>query len=148
MTLRASYAPNQTNVDFFARNASGQWWRTSGTPAFENFDAENLAEYRIPANEVPAGSGLYFGEEPVEATEFELRVRGATIAASYVVAGPAETSPVESSDPVLVNDGGVYKLKTYKRGTSVEVLPAKTAKQPDGSNLTDPTTQRLAGYRE
>jgi hypothetical protein len=39
-------------------------------------------------------------------------------------------------------------LKTYERGTVIELIPAKTAKQPDGNDLTDPTTQLLGGYVE
>ena len=52
------------------------------------------------------------------------------------------------ADQVLIDEGGVQKLKTYKRGTSTELIPAKTAKQPSGVNLTDPQTQLLGGYRE
>ncbi len=52
------------------------------------------------------------------------------------------------ADQVLEDVSGVRKLKYYKRGTTDELIPAKTAKQTDGSDLTDPTTQRLGGYRE
>ena len=96
MTLRATYHASQTNIDFFARNASGQWYNTD-TPGFENYNSANLADYRITATETPSGSGLYEGTEPTGTTEYELRVRGATLADSYVVAGPAAIGDVDSA---------------------------------------------------
>ena len=52
------------------------------------------------------------------------------------------------ADQVLEDDGGVQVLRTYERGTTTELVPAKTAKQTDGTDLTNPTTQRLAGYAQ
>ena len=97
MTIKAIYIPSQTDVDFFARNAAAQWWNTSGTPAFEAYNPANLASYRIAATESPAGSGIYAADEPTGTVEFELRVRGATLADSVIVAGPAKTDAAESA---------------------------------------------------
>ena len=97
MTIKAIYIPSQTDVDFFARNAADQWWNTSGTPAFEAYNPANLASYRIAATESPAGSGIYAADEPTGTVEFELRVRGATLADSVIVAGPAKTDAAESA---------------------------------------------------
>ncbi len=52
------------------------------------------------------------------------------------------------ADQIIEELAGVQVLRTYQRGTSTELLPAKSAKQPGGAALTDPTTERLAGYRE
>ena len=96
MTIKAAHIPSQTNVDFFCRNVSGQWWNTSGTPAFENYNGANLTSYRIAATETPADSGIYVATEPTGTVEFELRVRDSTLAASYIVAGPALTDAGEA----------------------------------------------------
>lgn len=143
-------APSNANYDFNAYNAAKQIWNGSAyvTEAVADFE-----DYRIPATKVGDANAVdveawFTATAPEGALTYVMRVRGATLADSYIVAGPGDAHDLNESDQVLVNDGGVYKLKTYKRGTSVEVLPAKTAKQPDGSDLTDPTTQRLAGYRE
>lgn len=53
-----------------------------------------------------------------------------------------------AADQMLEDVAGVRKLKYYRKGTSTELITAKTAKQPNGSDLTDPTTQLLAGYKE
>lgn len=73
-----------------------------------------------------------------------------TITASAAVSASAAAAVQElvESDQILEDVSGVRKLKFYRKGTSVELITAKTAKQPDGSDLTDPTTERLAGYRE
>ena len=110
MTIKAAHIPSQTNVDFFCRNASGQWWNTSGTPAFEDYNGANLTSYRIAATETPTDSGLYQASEPTGTVEFELRVRDSTLAASYIVAGPAT---IDGSDADLA----AIKAKTDMIGT-------------------------------
>ena len=53
-----------------------------------------------------------------------------------------------SADPIIVLDGVKQVLKTYKRGTSTELIPSKDAYKPDGTLLTNPITEQLAGYRQ
>lgn len=55
---------------------------------------------------------------------------------------------LQEADRILEDVGGVQKLKTYEKGTDTELITAKTAKQPGGAALTNPATQRLAGYQE
>lgn len=52
------------------------------------------------------------------------------------------------ADVILVESSGVYKLHLYAKGTSTDLVTAKTAKQPDGADLTDPNTERIAGYQQ
>ena len=52
------------------------------------------------------------------------------------------------ADQLLEEESGIWMLKTYLRGTTTEVIPAKEAKQPGGTALTNPNTQLLAGYQE
>lgn len=52
------------------------------------------------------------------------------------------------ADQIIEESSGVYVLRTYLKGTNTELIPAKHAKQPGGSALTNPVTERLAGYRE
>lgn len=111
MTIKASYDPGQTNVDFFCRNATAQWWNGS---AFEAYNAANIATYRIAATESPASSGLYEATEPTGTVEFELRVRAATLADSYIVAGPA----------TINTDIADIKAKTDLLGTGTVMLSA------------------------
>lgn len=103
-----------------------------------------------------ANAGRYTASViPASGTQWVVFV-GATQPASWADAVPTLAFDVASefvkmlaeSDQILEDVAGVQKLKTYQRGTSTELLTAKTAKQPGGANLTDPATQRLAGYRE
>ncbi|QDV24401.1 BNR-4 repeat-containing protein [Aureliella helgolandensis] len=61
----------------------------------------------------------------------------------------AETAAdIAAADQVLETDGGVLKLKTYRRGTTTEIIPEKTALTPSGADLTNPATEQLGGYKE
>ena len=99
--MQAQYTPSQIDVSFFCRNAAGQWYNTD-TPGFENYNGANLLDYRIAATETPTDSGIYIGTEPSGATEFELRVDAATLALSYIVAGPAST---DAADAAAIKSG-------------------------------------------
>lgn len=82
--------------------------------------------------------------EPVELVgEGEQTTRGEAQSAQI-----GQLVKLATADDILILDGGVYKLAKMERGTETLLAPLKTAKQPDGSNLTDPGTQRLAGYQE
>ncbi|GAB5404320.1 MAG: hypothetical protein Aurels2KO_25510 [Aureliella sp.] len=69
----------------------------------------------------------------------------AVVAAEDVVSASQVLNLLEA-DQDLVDDVGVRKLTTLLRGTSTELIPAKTAKRTDGANLTDPATEKLSGY--
>lgn len=92
-----------------------------------------------------------------DATQATARSNAATAATeATAAAASAATAATEATaarklgeaDDILVLSGGVYKLEKRERGTEVLLAPAKTAKQPSGADLTDPTTERLAGYTE
>lgn len=65
----------------------------------------------------------------------------ATTAATQATA----TRKVVEADVVLELDGSVYVQKTLERGTTTELIPDKIIKQPSGSDLTNPATQRFGG---
>ena len=52
---------------------------------------------------------------------------------------------VVEADVVLELYGGVYVQKTLERGTETELIPDKVIKQPSGTDLTNPATQRFGG---
>ena len=84
------YGDSSTTHDFFAYNASGQVWNGS---AFATWSDGSYASYRITATQTGT-SGRFIGTAPTGTTHYELRVRGATLALSYVVW--AESGPRES----------------------------------------------------
>jgi hypothetical protein len=57
---------DQTGETLYAvvRNAGGQCWNTSGTPAFEARTVANWANYKIALTETPASSYFYVGTFP------------------------------------------------------------------------------------
>lgn len=67
------------------------------------------------------------------------------MAATYA---EAQSLQLAMADTRIEDVDGTRKLKTYLNGTTTELIASKTALQPDGTNLTDPATQRLAGYQE
>lgn len=67
--------------DFVAYDAANQVWNGAAFVAWVDAD---YAAYRVTATE-QGTSGRYVGNEPAGATHYELRVRGATLALSYVV---------------------------------------------------------------
>lgn len=52
------------------------------------------------------------------------------------------------ADDILENVAGSQVLNKYERGTSNKLVPTKSAKKIGGGDLTNPTSQRWAGYRE
>lgn len=75
------YGASGDTHDFFAFNAAGQVWNGS---AFATWSDAAYATYRITATEVGT-SGRFTGTAPAGTVSYELRVRGATLALSYVV---------------------------------------------------------------
>lgn len=75
------YGATGVTHDFFCYNSSGQVWNGS---AFANWSAGSFASYRVTATEL-SGSGRFTGTAPTGTVSWELRVRAATLAGSYVV---------------------------------------------------------------
>lgn len=138
------YGTTGTSHDFFCFNAAGQVWNGS---AFVTWSDGAYATYRVGAVE-QGTSGQFAAVAPAGTVHWELRERGASLALSYVVWVGDSVQALLEADQLLVLDAGVWKLRTYARGTLTEIVPEKTAKQPGGANLTDPTTQLLAGYTQ
>lgn len=88
-------------------------------------------------------------DRPTAASRGLLIVSNGTLAESIEIDFQKPASrDLQEADQILEDVAGIQKLKTYKKGTSTELMTAKTAKQPGGGDLTTPTTQLLAGYRE
>lgn len=68
--VMTGYAETALPHPFFVRRrrTDGFWWNTSGTPAFENFSAVNIAAYGIAATEAGA-TGTYSATDPADPTE-------------------------------------------------------------------------------
>lgn len=69
------------------RRSDGAFWNTSGTPAYEAYNAANIANYAIPSTEVGA-TGIYEATDPSEAYygDFYAIVRsGVSLAVSDLV---------------------------------------------------------------
>jgi hypothetical protein len=81
-TTLIGYGKSGVTHDFFAYNANGAVW--NGT-AFVTPAAADFATYRIAAAETATGSRRYVGTAPAGAIWYELRRRGASLAASSVV---------------------------------------------------------------
>lgn len=84
------YGTSGTTHDFYCYNQSGQVWNGS---AFVTWVDGNYASYRVTATETGT-SGRFTGTAPAGTANYELRVRGASLAQSYVVwtgEGPRET---------------------------------------------------------
>lgn len=139
------YGQSGVDHDFFCFNAAGNVWNGSSFVAWAD---GSYATYRVAATELGT-SGRFTATTPAGTETFELRVRGASLAASYAVwTEDLRVQRIVEADQILEDDSGTQKLKTYERGTTTELIPAKTAKQPGGADLTTPTTQLLAGYEQ
>jgi hypothetical protein len=68
-TLMTGYAESGiTTAKFVRRRASdGAFWNTSGTPAFEAYNASNIAQYGIAGTETGA-TGIYTATDPSDST--------------------------------------------------------------------------------
>lgn len=70
-----------TTHDFFCYDDTGQVWNGS---AFVAWDDDDYATYRVTATE-RGTSGAFTGTEASGTSRYEMRVRGASLALSYVV---------------------------------------------------------------
>lgn len=67
---------------------------------------------------------------------------------STAAAASTATQDSINADQLPVEISGVWYVRTTKRGTATLVIPDKTLKQPDGSDVTDIETQFVAGFTE
>ena len=109
-----------TTHDFFCYDATGQVWNGS---AFVAWDDDDYATYRVTATE-RGTSGTFTGTEPTGTASWEMRVRGASLAASYVVWAEQVLVAAIKADPDLgTAEGGMVanaaasKAKTDLIGT-------------------------------
>ncbi len=93
-----------TAHDFFCFNAAGAVWNGAAFVAWSDGD---YVSYRIAATQVGT-SGRFTATAPAGTASYELRVRDATLADSYVVwagDGPRETlTVVEDTESALTVD--------------------------------------------
>jgi hypothetical protein len=144
--LAAEYDPE--NKPGVAQSLFNQLIENDATPA--QFDAAALIRTADVLNQ--------------DATQTTARTNAATAATQATTAAASAAEAVTAigelttiaqviqalaeADVILVGDGvGGYILKTYVRGTTTPLIPDKRPKTPSGANLTDPSTQELAGYR-
>ena len=136
------YATGLTTVKAVLRNATHQIWNTAGTPAFETYNAANIADYDIATTEQGA-AGCYVATMPTSTAGW-YRVSGYIIAgaslaeadmlnpiADYIVFwngtafyAPATQASVDTIDDFLDTEVAAIKAKT-------DNLPADPADASD-----------------
>ena len=72
----------------------------------------------------------------------------ADLGTAGLLADTKQTRAIAEGDPVVELSAGVYKYRVYRRATNTLLIPEKEVEQPGGAALSNPATQRLAGYRE
>lgn len=88
------------------RQADGFWWNTSGTPAFEAYNAANIASYGIAATETGA-TGIYTATNPSDTTPAYfafVKAAGASLAVADLQTGlrwTGNTGPLPTSAVTL-----------------------------------------------
>lgn len=97
----------------------------------------------VSALPVPPSASAIVSAINANATQQTLQANASTAATESTA-----VRKLSEADVILVDSSGVQVLKTYERGTTTELIPTKTAKKTGGADLTDPTTERLAGYSE
>jgi hypothetical protein len=79
--MKPARGASGVNHDFNFFNAAGEVWDGS---AFVAWNDANYATYRVAATETGTSGRYPVPAPPTGAVEYELRVRGASLAASYV----------------------------------------------------------------
>lgn len=92
-----------TNHDFNAFNSAGQIWNGS---AFVAWNSAQFLSHRIAAVE-DAGSGVFRATAPTGTTSYVLRVRGTTLADSYIVFEKDTVEISAASVSAIAAAGGV-----------------------------------------
>lgn len=125
-TLMTGYAETGlSNPKFVRRRASdGAWWSTAGTPAFESYNASNIASYGITAAET-GSTGVYTATDPAETTTGD-----------YVLVAAAGASLAVSDVATNVRwqgDSGISTLTSAQVNAEVlDVLNTDTFGEPTG----------------
>jgi hypothetical protein len=99
--------------DFYASDAAGQVWNGAAFVAWSDAD---FASYRIAATQAGA-SGRFTATAPSDTVSYEMRARGATLAASYVV-WSADLDIVKSGARLALN-GRVTNLATSSNSDDI-----------------------------
>ena len=114
------YGTSGTTHDFFCFNAAGQVWNGS---AFANWADGSYATYRVTATEVGT-TGRFTGTAPSGTETYELRERGASLAASYVVWTDSlqvknEVDKIPRAAAALTAGGNVTRTKVTDTSTAL-----------------------------
>lgn len=106
------------------RESDGAVWSTSGTPAFEAYNASNIANYGIAATEV-GSTGVYTATDPAEGTFGSwlfVKAAGASLAVSDLVSNVYYTGESDSKDvnvTLIEGTDATDQLTTYGGGSSI-----------------------------
>src|ERR1019366_4834036 len=134
---------------FVRRNNAGQYWNTSGTPAFENWTTGNLALYSIAATETGV-TGTYTATDPAATTAGQyllIAAAGASLTVADVANNKRWQGDVSGSVP---QTGDSFIRLGTPAGASIA---ADLAEIEDGidanalilTNITDPLTNPVPG---
>jgi len=144
LTLNASNVADWPDIDIVAGHLSAtkNGSAFAGTIAVSKATETGVHTVTLDATGAVAGDYLQLsGEYYVDSIRYYFSSE------IYVDAGSAIQDSIDS-DWVPVLNGGVWKGRTTKRGTSTQVIPDKNLKQSDGSDITDIDTQPIAGFTE
>jgi hypothetical protein len=153
---------DKTGGTFYAtlNNAAGEYWDTTGTPAYETLVPASWGDYDIALTETPASSYQYVVAVPATLTADAL-----VYATVYEQAGgsPAITDPVVYTgmfwwDGTIVTDGGVTgdgvsedefrtAVMAVLFGNNAPVSGANDFKKRDGSTTAVTVTNNATGTR-
>ena len=136
------YATGLTTVKAVLRNATHQIWNTAGTPAFETYNAANIADYDIATTEQGA-AGCYVATMPTSTAGW-YRISG------YIIAG-ASLAEADMLNPIadfIVFWNGTAFIVPLEPTTAGRKLDVSTGGEAgiDWANIGNPTTaQGLSG---
>ena len=119
-SLMTGYAETGLTTAAFIRRrkSDGYWWSTAGTPAFEAYNASNIANYGIAATEV-GSTGIYTATDPAESTEGDcllVKKAGASLTVSDVATGgrwQADVQEIQSRLPTELGPNGEMVCDLY-----------------------------------
>lgn len=123
--LMTEYATSGQLYDFNCFDTDGSVWNGSAFVAWA--DGDYLA-YRVPATEAGT-SGRFTATAPTGTARWEMRLRGATLAISYVVAADKDLTAAFKADAELgTADGGLV--------ANVGKIPRAATAKADGEAVT------------
>jgi hypothetical protein len=143
-TLTLASASNQ--------GSPGQWWSTSGTPAFEAFTVAHWGNYAVALAETPASSGVFVGSVPSG-----INTAGLLAVTAWQTSGgtPTTDTPLSYPTPIDWTGSAVATVasryaagSTVARVTLVDVVTTLTGNTPqtaDAGGILAKTTISLSG---